>query len=411
MDEPAQDVTVSGNKTGFDRAPVHAPELVTLVDFLREHRKHYKNDEQFWLIHPDPPLLLPEHQVITELCRLAGYQDEKVHIFTPRTFLASGGYLTGAEPFLDGADIRQSRPLQGMRIGLSMALSDNLSRLGLAAKHLEMVIAEIAQLILVSGGCVTYAGAIGSDAPDLTTAVLDTVKKYVDQTTLESRKGIPRAPDSEELMFHVTTPCTRVQSAEELQRLVTTDKRFASTGRIDIIDADGHLLDLEDAVVWRPQGPEAVAEALTRVRRLLPNLCDARLVIGGKIRPRCPEHPGGYTGSMPGIIEEALYTVRQKQPLVIAAGFGGAAALLAHELNLPGAPEPRPEDHDAARTSTGYREAVEEIRSSFQRDLIGLDDKGLSRLTSTHRPSELAYLLVKSLTRIQRPTIESREAQ
>lgn len=400
------------NKVGFDRAPVHSPELVTLVDFLSEHRSLYTEDKQFWLIHPDPPLLPPEHQVITELCRLVGYEDEGIHIFTPRTFLASGGYLTGTEPFLDGADVRQEIPLRGMRIGLSMALSDDLSRLGLAAEHLEMVVAEISQLILVSGGHVTYAGAIGSDAPDLTTAVLDTVKKYMDQTTLESHKGITTIPPSSGTLFHITTPCTRIRSAKELKRLVNTDEQFASTGRIDVFDADGNLINLKNAKVWRSKRPEKAAKALTCIRQALPNLCDARLVIGGKIRPHSPQHPHGYTGSMPGIIEEALYTVRREQPLLIAAGFGGAAALLAHELNLPGATAPHTEDLDAAQTSPGYGEAIKEIRQSFRRNLIGLNDEDLSRLTSTHRPSELAYLLVKALASSRRSTelAESEEA-
>lgn len=77
---------------GFDWTPVHAPEPVTAVNWLREHRSEQPSDNHLWIIHPDPPLGTSERAVVDELCSLAGF-DSRVDILTPRTFAARGGVL------------------------------------------------------------------------------------------------------------------------------------------------------------------------------------------------------------------------------------------------------------------------------------------------------------------------------
>ncbi|PHP52207.1 hypothetical protein BW737_011120 [Actinomyces ruminis] len=134
------------------------------------------------------------------------------------------------------------------------------------------------------------------------------------------------------------------------------------------------------------------------MRGVLPHFCDARLLIGGKTVPASKSTPDGYVGAIPGIIEEALYTVRAGQPLFIAGGFGGAAAVLAHELGI-GAGIPVSEASLAAvRAVPAYRDAVEEIASGFDPALTGLDAADLERLATTQRASELAGLIVRGLS-------------
>ncbi len=77
---------------GFDWLPVHSPEPITVAPWLRKHQVEHPNDDHVWVIHPDPPLGAKEHDVIVDLCLLAGFSD-KVDIFTPRTFATRGGKL------------------------------------------------------------------------------------------------------------------------------------------------------------------------------------------------------------------------------------------------------------------------------------------------------------------------------
>lgn len=78
---------------GFDWVPVHSPEPVTAVPWLQAHKTLYRDDARIRIIHPDPPLGPREHQVLVDLCRLAGFAGE-IGIFTPRTFAARGGELS-----------------------------------------------------------------------------------------------------------------------------------------------------------------------------------------------------------------------------------------------------------------------------------------------------------------------------
>jgi hypothetical protein len=80
------------DQDGFDWTPVHAPEPVTAVEWLAEHRAEQPGDRHLWIIHPDPPLGFAERAVIDQLATLAGFE-ARVDILTPRTFAARGGVL------------------------------------------------------------------------------------------------------------------------------------------------------------------------------------------------------------------------------------------------------------------------------------------------------------------------------
>lgn len=65
------------------------------------------------------------------------------------------------------------------------------------------------------------------------------------------------------------------------------------------------------------------ARSLTAMRQALPTRCQARLCLGGPLSPR-----KGATWRLPGVIEEALYAYRAKQPIFISSALGGASKAL-----------------------------------------------------------------------------------
>lgn len=87
-----QEQSVYLRADGFDWLPSHAPEPVTIVPWLRRHREGSADEPHVWILHPDPPLGPREHDVIVELCELAGFSGN-VDVLTPRTFAARGGRL------------------------------------------------------------------------------------------------------------------------------------------------------------------------------------------------------------------------------------------------------------------------------------------------------------------------------
>lgn len=76
-------------KEGFDWLPAHAPEPTTLTHWL-SGRAPAAGDPKVVIIHPDPPLGPPEHEVLEQLCRLVGVTGD-VDVLTPRSFAARGG--------------------------------------------------------------------------------------------------------------------------------------------------------------------------------------------------------------------------------------------------------------------------------------------------------------------------------
>jgi hypothetical protein len=80
---------------GFDWLPGHSPEPVTLVPWLAKHKDEQPEDGHLWIIHPDPPLMPPEKEILTQLAELSGYAGE-VDVLTPRTFAQRGGKLPHA---------------------------------------------------------------------------------------------------------------------------------------------------------------------------------------------------------------------------------------------------------------------------------------------------------------------------
>jgi hypothetical protein len=80
---------------GFDWLPSHSPEPVTLVPWLVTHKEEQPDDGHLWIIHPDPPLMPPEREILTQLAKLTGYEGE-IDVLTPRTFAQRGGKLRRA---------------------------------------------------------------------------------------------------------------------------------------------------------------------------------------------------------------------------------------------------------------------------------------------------------------------------
>ena len=391
--------STSKNHPGFDCAPPTAPEPTVLLKFIQEHRQTYGNDKHLWLIHPDPPLLPAEQDFLVDLCVQAGYEKGQVYLMTPRSFFAAGGVFGADEPTLTTPLLSQDRPLTGKTLGISMALADDLASIGLSPTHLECSVAEVSQMVLIGGGSLLYAGAPGTHVPDLTTAVMDTVSSYI--TSAKAYAHSSGDPEQHDIhpgnMFSLAVPCIVLNTSESIKRLTQAADHFAGYASILVLDKNGHKIeDFDDLQPWQGDSNET-AYALHRIRQALPQYCDARLLIGGKTRRQSTDIPNGYIGDYPGIVEEALYTLKKGQPLFIAGGFGGAAALLARELGL-GRDLPVPAEALAEiNQCDSYQNAIDEIKRLFDPTRTGLNADDLQRLTTTQRASELGALVTKGL--------------
>lgn len=258
--------------------------------------------------------------------------------------------------------------LAGITVGLSVSESADLRRLGLSSRHCELAIAELARAIVIAGGNIVYGGRLG--AGTFTEILLDEVARYGDAR-------------------HALTICLadsehRKLADDELRQHRT---RLSMSAEIVCLDGQGNPLN-------RPGDPlPAAAEppaALSAMRRHVTEVSDARVVVGGRLTD--------YQGAMPGVLEEAILSLRSNQRLYVAGGFGGAAAAIARALGY----------EEYGWTPPDFPAGVEAVSAVLAAigtaAAEGVADDGLSaderaQLATTHRPGDIASLVVVGLAR------------
>lgn len=257
-----------------------------------------------------------------------------------------------------------------------MSDSPDLARLGLAKLHLRLALGEIARSVLVAGGRLVYGGHL---EPGGYTAFLQSeLEKY-------GRRDQP-------LLVCLAWQEHRERSIDEL---VGAEEALGMLGAIEYLSRDGEPVDKRENRDEAPKpvdDPQLRSAALTGLRRHLTEVCDARVLIGGRRE--------GFQGAMPGVIEEALLAVNARQPVFLAGGFGGATYDAASALGLYVEGWPKPADGPDWFSS--LRIAYED--SDWSPELNGLSREENLRLAATHRPSDVAALVSLGLGRLEADT-------
>ncbi|WP_341926034.1 hypothetical protein [Nocardioides psychrotolerans] len=259
--------------------------------------------------------------------------------------------------------------LLGRSIAISVSESADLQRLGLSDLHLQSTIAELSRAIVIAGGIVVYGGAIQQG---FTKIVLEETERY------------GNAAGAFEHIVPYNEHSTR--SSEDLQSYAAS---LGVKSSVQLLDADGIPRSARD-VRTADDDPGVLdpATALSTMRTYTTEIASARVVVGGKV--------SGFAGSMPGVAEEAAATIRADKPLYVAGGFGGAATLVGSIVspNLyqwlpPGLPD----------DVTGEVRVLVESALDLPSGEDGLTDEERALLAITHRPSDIATLVVLGLSR------------
>jgi len=164
------------------------------------------------------------------------------------------------------------------------------------------------------------------------------------------------------------------------------------------LDAAGDVVDPADG---RDEAPVPVAagelqtKSLASLRRYMAQNTDGRVFIGGKQR--------GFAGSMPGLLEEAIFATEAGQPIYLAGGFGGVTSDITRALLIadgdwfpPMASASAPDE----RLTLGIRELIKVAEVTSRKSLRnGLTDEENRKLATSHRPSEIATLVSLGLGR------------
>ena len=280
-------------------------------------------------------------------------------------------------------ELKPANFLDGIKLGLSVSNSADLARLGLLPRHAELAIGEIARAVLIGGGSLVYGGRIKPSG--FTQFLMHEVHRY------------GRGPQA-------LTLCLAAPEHQKLSRkkLYHFDRALQSKGNIIYLDPSGKRI--ENIFSHKAEKPDPIIDqqikgtSYSSLRWFLEEITNARVIVGGQLV--------GYQGKMPGVIEEAIVAVQAGKPLYVVAGFGGAAALVAQALkidDLSWAPDgfpTQPEDEHIKNSIHQLKAQISDTQWSAK--YCGLNSKLLHQLSASHRPREIASLLVKGLSNLKR---------
>jgi hypothetical protein len=374
--------------------PALIPRIIGSLPFRRSVEKH------IWVLHPDPPLLPAEQDVMTELCSLAGLGQSGIHFTTPHTLFLD---VTHIERNNLTSNSISAMEANGITLGISASYAEDLHSFGLRPLHVGSAINTITKSLLLAGGRITYAGQPEACSPNIALSLLDAADRTLTLTRLKrqtSRLPNSAAPYSPTVVVNLTPPNLATPTRESLNRDTQHSGSIASYGEVTAFNEFARKHEASSTDVLNSTSDEDAAHHLTELRRYLPNLCDARLVISGKILAISETNPDGYRGAMPGIIEEALYTLRAGKPLYIAGGFGGAGALLADIIN--GTSTHADSSLLVRRAYEEFKNVLNEIRDLYNTKLTGLSEHDIHRLAITQRPYEITELLLRGLSSLNK---------
>jgi hypothetical protein len=276
-------------------------------------------------------------------------------------------------------ELLPANALTGVRVGISVSNSPHLARLGLLEIHFRLALGEIARCVVVSGGNLSYGGHL--DSSGYTVFLIKELQRF-------HRRDRPL----------LVTLALSEHWALTQQELQDCQRDMGLFGSLECLDENGNVISSPrtEGRIVRSESPdtEISARALTAMRKHLANRCDARILLGGR-------HTG-YEGYIPGLIEEAIETLKHNKPLFLAGGFGGVTLDIVKVLGVadtswfPGMQNGASD----SRMSQGLKE-LSEIASHINWNPTdnGLTIEENKKLASTHRPSEIAALVSLGLGR------------
>lgn len=273
------------------------------------------------------------------------------------------------EPILVAPD-----SLSGVRVGLSVSGSADLGRLGLTEAHLGLVVVEIARAIILAGGTVVYGGRLRPAG--FTEVIMQEVRRFGDER--------------QALEIYVPETEYRNIATGDLRAI---DSRLGTSGALHLVSALGEVVPIS-RLQTRPQPTASDAEALTAMRQCVTEVTDARIAVGGMLE--------GYGGKEPGVVEEARLTLEASKSLYLAGGYGGAAAAAARTLDFENF-DWVPFDFPEGATSIPVKTALSRLTAAFEASASkdGLTSEERQVLAVSHRPANIATLLVVGLSRLQ----------
>jgi hypothetical protein len=204
-------------------------------------------------------------------------------------------------------------------VNISASPGEDSESWGYDAHFFNRAIISLSEFFLFNNACVLFGHDWREDG--VMRAVADAAEKTAASRVFKSRE----------------------EGAERMVNIVPEKKEKISTLANDAEDASGGILKVNSLDEYIGKKSDALFKStplkLIYLRKVLTEALNPgiRVCLGGKTE--------GYTGFLPGIVEEALFALKYGKPLYIVGGFGGTANLVAKFLLSDTRPKEPKKDH------------------------------------------------------------------
>lgn len=195
--------------------------------------------------------------------------------------------------------------LTGKSVAISVSQSEELEQLGLSTHHLKDITLEIARYLIVNGATLLYGGDLRDGGYTRLFAELSYQYKFLSDRKSRFINYFP-FPNSKSISLKDRADFVKQQV---IPGILEIPKHLGA------IDADREFDPFkisEDKFIF--------SECLSDMRIIMAKNSDARILIGGRQK--------GYSGYIPGIIEEAFHSLQAGKGIFLLGGFGGATKSL-----------------------------------------------------------------------------------
>jgi len=200
-------------------------------------------------------------------------------------------------------------------VAISISESPDMPILGLSDEHLRDAMVEIARHLLALGARLMYGGDLRPHG--FTELLFELVARH--------RRDADEGDDRRSVINYLGWP---VHISIPTETLSSYASEVINGVELRILTMEGETIALDERLTIKKTDAtdEDWSLGLTAMRRAMQKHSNARIVLGGKTEK--------YKGKMPGVAEEALISLQEKQPLFILGGFGGCARDIAQILGL-----------------------------------------------------------------------------
>lgn len=199
---------------------------------------------------------------------------------------------------------KKSKILNQKKIAISVSINEDLEKIGFSEQHLNDISIEIARYIIANDGIALYGGDLRENG---FTYYFSELSNQYKKTTDKDFKFVNY------FVFPNTKRLTRdVRVDFHSKQIEIKEILVPKTVSIDEQKEYNPSKCIEDRYSF--------CECFKEMRIQMAKDCSARILVGGKFTD--------YLGYIPGVIEEALYTLKESKPLFLVGGFGGATEKL-----------------------------------------------------------------------------------